>query len=416
MTGATDNAPSGPYGVRMLLRKPVSVVALAAVAALALAGAADARRPVVAYVDQAKKLHLYDTQTGAEVPAPALTIADSTRGFAMSLNGRFVVYTDPAGTHLFDRADSSDKLLAGVQGAPRSVSDAGMIATDGADNGPAKLFDRTGAPVPTGFDDANGSNQHRMSHISGDGRFLATTCNMGNACIADSGGDSDLYVQDVGAMKDTALADDALTGKAGQDNEHPCINGDGSLVGADSNVAPNNHDIAVYDRAAGKALDLSAINTPGSNLTYCALDTTGGYIGFGDGTTGAASVYERSTGTFLSLPPNTVATPIWLTQPYAPPTATVPGSGTPDATKVLGKLTSSSVSSPRGAVVTVRFTMARRVSATVRSGLATYQNPAVIWWLAIWSFTLGLRTPGQPSVSPNWRSRTSGIFVAKSSM
>jgi hypothetical protein len=354
----------------MVLRSPVLTVLLAVSAALVFTHTADARRPVVAYVDQGKQLHLYDTQTAAEVPAPPLTINDPFRGFAMSLNGRFLAYTDAAKkVHLYDRADASDKVVDGVEGTPRSVSDAGTFATDGADNGPARVYAANGTPIATGLDNAAGTNKHRQSRISADGRFLATTCNSAADCIADSGGDSDLYIQDLGTMKDTAFADDALTGTAGKDDEHPCIDADGSLVGADVNVGANNHDIAVYDRTAGKALDLSGINKPGTDLGFCALDATGDYIGFGDVATGAASVYERSSGTLLALPPNVVVTPIWLTQPYERPVAKP--APKPDSAKVLSKLRAKAAATRKGPQVTIRFTMARRLFATVAIGRVT---------------------------------------------
>src|SRR3954454_21493242 len=99
----------------MVYRSPVLTALLTLSAVLLFTHTADARRPVVAYVDQGKQLHLYDTQAGAEVPAPPLTINDPARGFAMSLDGRYVVYTDAAKkVHLYDRADASDKLLDGV--------------------------------------------------------------------------------------------------------------------------------------------------------------------------------------------------------------------------------------------------------------------------------------------------------------
>jgi hypothetical protein len=344
----------------MVLRSPLAAALIAVSAVLALAGTADARRPVVAYVDQGKQLHLYDTQTATEVPAPPLTINDPLRGFAMSLNGRFVVYTDAGKkVHLFDRADSSDRAIDGVDGTPRSVSDAGTFATDGADNGPTRVYDRAGTPIPV-----TGLDKHRQSRISADGRFLATTCNDSANCVADSGGDSDLYVHDLAANTDTAFADDALTGAAARDDEHPCIDADGSLVGADVNVSANNHDIAVYDRAAGQRLDLSGINQPGTDLSYCALDATGDYVGFGDVATGAASVYERASGTLLALPPNTVMTPIWLTQPYAPPAP--PATTTPQrpAKALLSKLGAKG----KRAKVRVTFTTTRPAVARVAIG------------------------------------------------
>ena len=366
----TDVAAQRTVGA-MLLRSPVFIALLVLSALLLLTAKADARRPVVAYVDAGKQLHLYDTEVAAEVPAPPLTINDPTRGFAMSLNGRFVVYTDAAKkVHLYDRLDSSDRVIDGVEGTPRSVSDAGSFATDGADNGPTHVYDRAGAPIP-----ATGLAKHRQSRISGDGRVLATTCNDAANCVADSGGDSDLYVHDLAGDMDTAFPDDALTGTAGKDDEHPCIDGDGSLVGADVNVGNMDHDIAVYDRAAGQRLDLSSINKPQTDLTYCALDATGAYIGFGDGATGAASVYERATGTLLPLPPNAVVTPIWLTQPYAPPAspaqptqpslpATSPAANRPAAKLLVTKLRAKAGRSK----FRVTFTAARRVRVRVALG------------------------------------------------
>src|SRR5215831_5612946 len=65
------------------------------------------------------------------------------------------------------------------------------------------------------------------------------------------------------------------------------------------------------------------------------------------------------------------------------------------------------------AALPMRFS--RRMSRTVRSGWATYQPSAAIWYLAIQSFTEGSRNPGNSSSSENRRSSSSGIFVANSS-
>src|SRR5262249_54356597 len=62
----------------------------------------------------------------------------------------------------------------------------------------------------------------------------------------------------------------------------------------------------------------------------------------------------------------------------------------------------------------VRFSFV--MSRTVRSGWATYQPSAVIWYLAIQSFTCGLRIPGQPSHGEKRTSIWSVIFAAKSSI
>ena len=67
------------------------------------------------------------------------------------------------------------------------------------------------------------------------------------------------------------------------------------------------------------------------------------------------------------------------------------------------------------AALPTRFT--RWISRTVRSGWATYQPSAVIWCLAIQSFTCyTLRIPGQPSHGEKRTSIWSVIFVAKSSI
>src|SRR5262245_58990141 len=66
------------------------------------------------------------------------------------------------------------------------------------------------------------------------------------------------------------------------------------------------------------------------------------------------------------------------------------------------------------AALPIRFTW--EMSRTVKSGWATYQPSAVIWYLTIQSFTFGLRIPGQPSHAEKMTSIWSVIFVAKSSI
>ena len=232
-------------------------------ALIVLPSAAQARKPIVAYVDAGQRLHLYDAQLGREVAAPALAIPDRIRGFGVSSDGHYIAYRDAAKvTHLYDRSRGTDTALPDAQGTPRSVSNAGVIASDAADNGPTRLYDGVAKKaLPSGLDDANGDNKHRQSRISGDGRFLATTCLAG--CLKDTGGDSDLFVEDLRALADTAFPDD-ISGQAARDEEHPCISGDGRLVGADTAVG-NQHDVFVYDRTAKRTLNLPQINRPNAD-------------------------------------------------------------------------------------------------------------------------------------------------------
>src|SRR3954471_11257776 len=117
------------------------LVALALLGLVGLPAAAQARKPVVAYVDPGQRLHLYDAETGREMAAPALTIPDRTRGLGVSSNGRFIAYRDAAKvTHLYDNTRGTDTPLPDAQGTPRSVSNGGVIASDAADNGPTRLY------------------------------------------------------------------------------------------------------------------------------------------------------------------------------------------------------------------------------------------------------------------------------------
>ena len=138
-----------------------------------------------------------------------------------------------------------------------TVSNTGLIGFDDNGNGPAVLYDSgAGSFVETGLDAMNG---HRQTRLSGDGRFLATTCVTG--CEVDLGGDASAYVQDLTAKADTGFPDD-LTGADDEDEEHPCVNADGSLVGVDI-TNPMQRDIFLYDRAAGRARSAAGPQRPG---------------------------------------------------------------------------------------------------------------------------------------------------------
>lgn len=334
--------PRWGYAGPVLDSTGAKLVAVVVLAALAIgAPAAFARKPVIAYVDAGtKKLQFYDPEQGRNVLAPNLTIP-GIRGFAMSFDGRYVFYRDgEPGTdyklHLFDRATSAEVSLPGIDvytGADKpidlSVSNTGLLAFDDNGNGPAVVYDsRPRSFVETGLGAGNG---HRQSHLSGDGKFLATTCVTGSMnCVVESGGsDADAFVQNLTTKVDTGFPDD-LNG-ADKSEEHPCINGDGSVVGVDIGN-PVQRDLFFYDRARSMEVSFSGLNDPVVDDVRCVLDAAGDYIGLDDNA-GNFKVYERASSSFLDLSGVPITTPAWFTAPYSPPkpAAKKPPAGGPPA-------------------------------------------------------------------------------------
>jgi N-acetylneuraminic acid mutarotase len=292
-----------------------------------------ARRPIVGYVDPQGQFALYDSETGTDLPAPALP-ANLTR-FAMSLGGQYIVYVDPANKtiHLFDRFAHGEVALPGIDvdddPANVTVSDAAVIAFDHNSNGPARVYDaKSGQFVETGlvpFDigvDPAFVAGHRQTHLSATGRFLATTCQ--DHCVTDSGGEPDLYVQDLTTMQKFDMPNDQ---PVAQDAEHPCINGVGSLVGVElSNFNPTNsaqRDVVLYDRISGGPLPTP--NVPAVDDIKCVLDSGGQHIGIAD-QQDHLRLYDRLTGAFVALP-SKVGNPAWFSDPIdlTPPETTIQG-------------------------------------------------------------------------------------------
>jgi N-acetylneuraminic acid mutarotase len=292
-----------------------------------------ARRPVVAYVDPQGQFALYDSETGTDLAAPALP-ANLTR-FATSLGGQYVVYVDPATKtiHLFDRLAHAEVPLPGIDvdddPGNVTVSDSAVIAFDHNSNGPARVYDaRAGQFADTGivaFDiavDPVFVAGHRQTHISGDGRFLATTCQ--DHCITDSGGEPDLYVQDLTSRQNFAMPNDQ---PVAQDAEHPCVSGDGGLVGTDlTNFNPTSsaqRDVVLYDRVGGGPLPTP--NVPAVDDVKCALDSGGQHIGIGD-QQDHLRLYDRLAGAFVALP-SKVGNPAWFSDAIdlTPPETTIEG-------------------------------------------------------------------------------------------
>lgn len=281
-----------------------------AVLLLAPAGAA-AREPIISYVDATGTFRLWDEELNAEVtPPPAVPAPANFLGFryGMSLNGRYIVFNDdpaPRKLHLLDRATNTEVPLPGIDvyaspGAP-TVSDGGLIAFDDNGNGPALVYNSaTGQFVDSGLAANNG---HRQTRLSGDGRFLGTTCNDSN-CVDDLDNGADPYVQDLGTRLDTGFPNDPNF-----DEEHPCIDADGSLFGFDKRVAnAQPFDVYLFDRSVSppQAVALPGANDPLKDETNCVLDATGEFVGlvYDQANDATFRVYHRPTATFLNLPPD----------------------------------------------------------------------------------------------------------------
>jgi hypothetical protein len=297
-------------------------------AAVLAAPAADARKPVIAYPDAGGKLQMFDAETNTDLPAPDITAAGNPRRLAVSHDGRYVGWMDAGNKlHLLDRASGAELPVPGIDvyanpGNP-SVSNTGLFAFDNNSNGPALVYDSaTRSFRDTGLAADNG---HRQTVLSGDGRFLATTC--ATDCVSDLGADSSVYVQDLVARRDTLFPDN-LSGADQQDEEHPCIDGDGSVAGADMSLpGTTDKDLRLYDRPGFGPLSPPANpNSAGDDNddVFCTLDGDARYLGFwlqtDNNTTETFRLFDLQTGQFESLPAGKVASrPVSLTQPFPPP-------------------------------------------------------------------------------------------------
>ena len=78
----------------MRTRRISALVAVIVVSSLA-AASADARKPIVSYLDGGV-LKLHDLELGVDVPAPAITVPGMVPRYALSLDGRYVLWLDDA--------------------------------------------------------------------------------------------------------------------------------------------------------------------------------------------------------------------------------------------------------------------------------------------------------------------------------
>jgi hypothetical protein len=296
-------------------------LALALCVLLLLAPAtALARHPVISYVDENAVFRLYDAEFGTEVdPPPPVPANFLGFRYAISPGGRYVVFNDdpaPRKLHLLDRATNTQAPLPGIDVYTNpgglTVSNNGLIGFDDNGNGPALVYDSaTGQFADTGL---AASNDRREPRLSGDGLFLGTI---------DAG--QDAYLQNLATKTDTGFPKDLLV-----EEEHPCIDGDGSLVGFDKRPGIGlPFDVYVYDRSAPtpQALSLPGMNDALKDETNCVLDADGSYVGLVYDQSGAATfrVFQVASGEFLTLPPDKEFDSRSLfSAPYQPPP---PGGG-----------------------------------------------------------------------------------------
>lgn len=302
--------------------RPMKWGALAAVVCLFLPVAAEARKPIISYVEGGQ-LKLFDAELNVDITPPSVAIPGMVPRYSMSLDGRYVVWVDdasPKQIHVLDRDSGNEVPLAGINVYANpgglTISNSARIGFDDNGNGPALVYDSASqAFIDTGL---GAANKHRQPRLSGDGLFLATTCADAANCEVDLGPDANAYVQNLSTGTDTGFPDN-LTGATDEDEEHPCINGDGSLVGVDI-TNPMKRDIFLFDRSSGTVVPLPGLNDVGKDDTNCVIDSSGGYIGFiFDNTT--FRVFERASGNYLILPANKFIGTMTFSDPFPPPAA-----------------------------------------------------------------------------------------------
>jgi hypothetical protein len=294
------------------------------------AAPASARDPVIAYLNASRQLQLYDSQAGAAVSAPALTVKNTQNAFAVSFDGRYIAYiaASDGDIHLFDRVANAEVPLPGINiyTSPEdlSVSDTGLIAFDNGGNVGVVVYNSaTGAFVPTGLS-TSGNDGPRDPVLSGDGRFLATTCITGpNTTCPNPNLNSThatLFLQSLVTQTDTGLP---LIDPGGTDEEHACIDANGGLVGADvlDNPQPTKFqsDVYIFDRSSGSDVTIPGLNTPGKDTIHCVLSFGGAYVGVSDDN-GVVRAYDVAAGSQITVP-STIIPPIWFAAPFVAPNA-----------------------------------------------------------------------------------------------
>jgi hypothetical protein len=328
-----------------------SALSLVVAGLLALAPVASARKPIISYVDEQGHFQLYDAETGANVspspPVPAPEGKGSQLSWATSANGRYIAFNDAKGKlHLLDRTSNQEVKLpdvaVGKGGTVNlTVSDTGLIGYDNNSNPPTFVLDSgTGQYVDVGLGDADPSeptNVLRQPRFSGDGSFMVNTCfdNAETACFGTGDSDSDVYMQDLSTKKQVPEFPDEPKGES-VDEEHPCINGDGTLIGVERKPEKlsKNKDIFLFQRTGAKFTELEApnLNDPENEDRFCEISPDGAYVSLIREVKEEENVlavefklYERSSQSFVELPSlpfdrrSTLSEPLQIAVPISQP-------------------------------------------------------------------------------------------------
>ena len=297
-------------------------VALAAV--LGLAPTASARKPIISYVDQQAHFQLYDAEAGANVsPPPPVPVPEgksSQLSWATSANGRYIAFNDAKGKlHLLDRSSNQEvplpDVVVGKGGTINlTVSDTGLIGYDKNSNPPTYVFDSsTGKYVDVGLGDANPSeptNVLRQPRFSGDGNFMVSTCfdDKETACFTTGDSDSDVFMQDLATKKQVPEFPDEPKGES-VDEEHPCINGDGTLIGVERKPEKlsKSKDVFLFQRTGNKfsKLETPKLNDPENEDRFCEISPDSAYVSLIREEKASAvefKLYERSSESLVKLP------------------------------------------------------------------------------------------------------------------
>jgi hemolysin type calcium-binding protein len=296
-------------------RKALLTAAIAIAGLLVLAPAASARKPIISYLDGQEKFQLFDAELGSTLsPAPPVPVpAGGAAQFrwGMSLDARYVVFTDAnKKLHLLDRSSNQQVSLPGIDKvanpANLTVSNTGVIAFDDNSNKPTYVYDSVAKKfVDTGLGDAdpsNPTNVQRQPRLSGDGKFMAMTCfdDMGTTCFTTNDSDSDVFLQNVAGKQQVPNFPDEAMG-AGKDEEHPCINNDGTLIAVEK-PNPAQKDILLFQRNGNAFTQLTTpnLNDPANDDRFCQLSPGGAYLSVIQND--VFKLYERSSNSFVNLP------------------------------------------------------------------------------------------------------------------
>src|SRR5205807_4548293 len=105
------------------------------------------------------------------------------------------------------------------------------------------------------------------------------------------------------------------------------------------------------DRTASSDLNIANLNDPPNNTIRCTLSFGGRYVGVED-KTGAVRLYDRTTGSQITVSSSVTGPPVWFTAPFVPPNPPVIAAPANQGTFIQGQhvLASYACSDPDGGI------------------------------------------------------------------